>query len=191
MKRRKAIARISLWGASSIAIFSGVNFFYSKKYFPISRLNEHKELISILADLILPKTDTPGAKDANVSETIIKIVENCFESNLQQTFINGLFEIESCAKSEYGLLFRDCKINRQNTILQEFDKKEQINNIFILKVKNKLFGPSFFSILKDLTVKSFFTSEIGATQALQYDYIPGKYIGCLSIQNNQKCWATH
>jgi hypothetical protein len=149
-----------------------------------------KKLISILTDLILPRTDTPGAKDAHVSETLIKIVENCFDSRSQQTFINGLYDIEAYTKSTYGILFRDCKINIQNTILQKFEKKEQINIRVISKVKNKLFGLGFFSILKELTVECFFTSEMGAANALNYDYIPGKYIGCLNIPPNQKCWAT-
>jgi hypothetical protein len=190
MKRRRAIARISFWGVSSIAIIGGLKIFYPNKYYPIASLNEHNELISILTDLILPRTETPGAKDAMVSETLIKIVENCFDSQSQQTFIKGLYDIEAYTKSTYGLLFRDCKINIQNGILQDFEKKEEINNRFISKIKNKLFGSGFFSILKDLAVECFFTSEIGATQALQYDYIPGKYIGCLNIQANQKCWAT-
>jgi len=190
MKRRSAIARISFWGVSSIAVIGGVNFFYSNKHYPIGSLKEHKELISILTDLILPRTETPGAKDANVSETLIKIVENCFDSKSQQTFINGLYDIEEYTKSTYGILFKDCTINIQNTILQKFEKKEQINIRVISKIKNKLFGLGFFSILKELTVECFFTSEIGATNALNYDYIPGKYIGCLNIPSNQKCWAT-
>ena len=190
MKRRNAIARISFWGVSSIAVIGGVNFFYSNKHYPIGSLKEHKELISILTDLILPRTETPGAKDANVSETLIKIVENCFDSKSQQTFINGLYDIEEYTKSTYGILFKDCTINIQNTILQKFEKKEQINIRVISKIKNKLFGLGFFSILKELTVECFFTSEIGATNALNYDYIPGKYIGCLNIPSNQKCWAT-
>jgi len=190
MKRRSAIARISFWGVSSIVVIGGVNFFYSNKHYPIGSLKEHKDLISILTDLILPRTETPGAKDANVSETLIKIVENCFDSKSQQTFINGLYDIEEYTKSTYGILFKDCTINIQNTILQKFEKKEQINIRLISKIKNKLFGLGFFSILKELTVECFFTSEIGATNALNYDYIPGKYIGCLNIPSNQKCWAT-
>jgi hypothetical protein len=101
-----------------------------------------------------------------------------------------LYDIEEYTKSTYGILFKDCTINIQNTILQKFEKKEQINIRVISKIKNKLFGLGFFSILKELTVECFFTSEIGATNALNYDYIPGKYIGCLNIPSNQKSWAT-
>ena len=191
MKRRKAIVRITLLGISSIAIFGGIKYYYSNKAYSINRIKEHKELISILADLILPQTDTPGAKDANISEVIIDIVQNCYEKDLQQTFINGLFEIENYSKSEYKNQFKDCDINIQNKILKDFEERERINNKLILKVKNKLLGPGFFSMLKHIIVECFFTSEIGATQTLQYDYIPGKYIGCLDIQANQKCWATN
>lgn len=191
MNRRKALNRISKWGISSVALIGGIKLYYTNRNYPVTRLSEHKELISILTDLIIPRTDTPGAKDANVSESLMKIISNCADSRTQQTFINGLFEIESIAKSIYGVKFKDCDRDSQNAILQEMEEKEQIKNKLISKVKNKLFGKGFFSILKEYTVECFFTSELGATQSLQYDYIPGKYSGCIAIQKNQKCWATH
>ncbi len=191
MNRRKALARISIGGISSFALIGGLKLYYNNRNYPISRLKEHKELISILTDLIIPRTDTPGAKDANVGETLIKIMENCTDSRTQQTFINGLFDLENATKSSYGIDFRDCNKNIQIGILQEIEQKEYVKNKLIAKIKNKLLGKGLFSILKELTVECFFTSEIGAMQALQYDYIPGQYIGCTNIQENQKSWATH
>ena len=50
------------------------------------------------------------------------------------------------------------------------------------------FSP-FFTILKDLTLTGYFTSEIGCTQALEYVAVPGRYDGCVPLKAGQKAWA--
>ena len=52
----------------------------------------------------------------------------------------------------------------------------------------KRFTP-FFTMLKDLTLTGYFTSEIGCTQALEYVAVPGRYDGCITIKPGQKAWA--
>ena len=47
----------------------------------------------------------------------------------------------------------------------------------------------FFQRMKELTVTGYFTSEIGATKALEYLPIPGKFEGCIPLKPNQKAWA--
>ena len=48
----------------------------------------------------------------------------------------------------------------------------------------------FWFMLKDLVTTGYFTSEVGASQALEYLYIPGKYQGCVEMKPGQKAWAT-
>jgi len=48
----------------------------------------------------------------------------------------------------------------------------------------------FFELFKDLTISGYFTSEIGATQARQYQAVPGKYQGCIPYKKGDKPWAT-
>jgi hypothetical protein len=42
----------------------------------------------------------------------------------------------------------------------------------------------------ELTCLGYYTSEIGATKALKYVHIPGKYEACIPLQPGQKAWAT-
>nr|WP_068888986.1 gluconate 2-dehydrogenase subunit 3 family protein [Pedobacter panaciterrae] len=49
--------------------------------------------------------------------------------------------------------------------------------------------PRFFSIIRDLTLLGYFTSEIGATKAMAYVDIPGRYDGCVDLKPGQKVWA--
>ena len=48
----------------------------------------------------------------------------------------------------------------------------------------------FFRLMKQLTVAGYFTSEIGATKALEYVPIPGRFEGDVLMQPGQKAWAT-
>lgn len=48
----------------------------------------------------------------------------------------------------------------------------------------------YFGLMKQLTLLGYFTSEIGATQALRYVAIPGKYEGCIPYTKGERAWAT-
>jgi hypothetical protein len=71
-------------------------------------------------------------------------------------------------------------------VLSALDKEQKDYNA------NKKNGDPnhYFSLMKQLTLLGYFTSEIGATQALRYVAVPGKYEGCIPIQKGNKAWAT-
>ena len=48
----------------------------------------------------------------------------------------------------------------------------------------------YFGLMKQLTLLGYFTSEIGATQALRYIAVPGKYQGCVPYTKGDKAWAS-
>ena len=48
----------------------------------------------------------------------------------------------------------------------------------------------YFSLMKQLTLLGFFTSEIGATKALRYVAVPGRFDGCVDYKKGDKAWAT-
>ncbi len=48
----------------------------------------------------------------------------------------------------------------------------------------------YFRMMKELTLWGYFTSEIGATKALRYVAVPGKYEGCIDYKKGDKAWAT-
>jgi hypothetical protein len=48
----------------------------------------------------------------------------------------------------------------------------------------------YFTLMKQLTLWGFFTSEPGATKALRYVAVPGRYEGCIPYKKGDKAWAT-
>ncbi|MCW5922195.1 MAG: gluconate 2-dehydrogenase subunit 3 family protein [Saprospiraceae bacterium] len=133
-------------------------------------------LLAEMADTILPDTDTPGAKAAKVHEYIAVIVEDCFPPDRRPAFWSGLETTEKRCIAQHGKSFADCSAAERTAFCQLLEAEQ----------KN---GDSFWRQLKGLTINGYFTSEIGATQALNYDPIPGGWIPDMLINENTKAWT--
>ncbi len=187
MDRRKAIGGILAITGISFASYKGIRFFYGTSN--RGELKDYKNLIAELADVIIPPTDTPGAKEAKVQDYIIDFMEACSSNKEFNTFFNGLNDLQETAESEYQTTFENCNIDQKTALLKNLDTDSDPNSIFT-KIDIKIRGRSFFKMLKTLTVEGYCTSEIGATQMLAYDPAPGEYIAITELQPNQKAWAT-
>lgn len=143
-----------------------------------------------LAETIIPTTNTPGAKSANVQDFIINVMINCTSRNEQNNFINGLEQLTDYCEKEYGKSFLKCTEEERNEILNHFEQRGEYKLVILNKISNKLFGQSFFLKLRTLTVDGYCNSKLGVTEGLAYDYIPGSYESCLKLHPGQKSWAT-
>ncbi len=50
--------------------------------------------------------------------------------------------------------------------------------------------PHYFTMLKQLSIFTFFTSQVGANEALQYVAVPGRYDGDMPYVPGTPAWAT-
>ncbi|WP_316736889.1 gluconate 2-dehydrogenase subunit 3 family protein [Pedobacter aquatilis] len=190
MKRRtsiKSILALSLLGASSFSVYK---WFYLHHDFDPAKLASFKELIADLADTIIPETDTPGAKQAGVAQFIINVISNCTPKVEQNKFIYGLRYVEEYTIKNYKKPFSQCNSTERFNILAYFEEQNTYSLKILNKINNKMFGTTFFSKLKELTVQGYCQSELGATQGLNYDEVPVNYEPCIPLQLNQKSWAT-
>ncbi|GAB3897333.1 lactose 3-dehydrogenase subunit gamma LacC [Spirosoma agri] len=162
--------------------------------------------VAELADTIIPTTKTPGAKAAKVNEVIDIIVKDCYKPDDQQRFLEGLAQTNKLSQDAYGKAFVQLDPAQRIEVVKKLEadakqqKLAQMNEEkSATKVENsqadlqmpgakKRFTP-FFTMMKDLTLTGYFTSEIGCTQALEYVAVPGRYDGCVTIKPGQKAWA--
>jgi len=190
MNRRKAIVRILLFGTAGAAIAGGVGYRHFYKTPDLSELDQQLPLLTELAEVIIPETDTPGAKKAGVGNFIITMIKDCSSLKVQNRFLYGLSDVEAYATRRYGKSFVNCDKAAKSAIVAHFEKRDSPYPGLMGKVSKKLLGDSFFMTLKKYTIIGFCTSMQGATQAMAYDYVPGRYQGCIPLQPEQKCWAT-
>lgn len=189
MDRREALKRTAwiMGGVVSVPAMMGILKGCAAKptidWKPIFLTENQGILISQVADIIIPKTDTPGAKETGVPGFIDLMLKDCYAKEDQDNFINGLTAFDEEAKKAYGNAFIDLHAEKQT----EFVKKTHDD-----AVKAKEEKRPFILMMKELTMLGFFTSEPGATQVLQYIAVPGSYKGCIPLKEagNGKTWAT-
>lgn len=189
MNRRRAITRLLLLGGAGAAGYTGIYTFRFFRSPDLRNLSAHQLILDELAEIIIPETDTPGAKEAAVGKFIIKMVRDCTPVKSQNKFMRGLDDLSEYTASRYRKSFTDCTVPEKTAVLQYFQKKGRSYNGFLGKVERKLVGDSFFTTLKKYTVLGYCTSRPGATGGLAYDYIPGKYART-PLKQGQKAWAT-
>ena len=193
MDRREALRRTAwiMGGAVSapaiMGILKGCKARPAIDWKPVFLTEEQGMLISQVAEIIIPKTDTPGAKDVGVPGFIDLMLKDVYPQKDKDQFVSGLLAFDEEAKKTFGDAFVELEPDKQ----AEFVKKVHAQAIEAGKS-----GPGqerpFILKMKELTMLGFFTSEAGATQVLQYLPVPGAYHGCLPLAEagNGKTWAT-
>jgi len=126
--------------------------------------------LRVLVDLILPATDSPAASAADTQFFIDLAIPACAKPLAQKTFRAGLKAFSGIERSPAEKQVVDLKARAAQDVALPYDQ-------------------SFFKILKDYTLTGYFLSEIGATQALAYEKIPGGFQGDLPLKPDQKAWA--
>lgn len=140
-----------------------------------------------VAETILPETDTPGAKAAQVGGFIAIMVVDTYSPEERKMFRAGMESLEEECRREWGVGFVAANQSQRLTLLERLDL-EQKNH-----ADNKTpDAPShYFSMIKQLTVVGYFTSEIGYKQALRYVESPGRFDPCVEYKAGERAWARH
>ena len=128
--------------------------------------------VTLLVDLILPRTDSPAASEARTHEFVDAAMSACATSKQQSTFRAGLAALVADGFDDMGTPERVALLKRRAAADVQLP-----------------YDDSFFKILKDYTLTGYFHSEVGATQALAYERIPGGYQGDIELSAGQKAWA--
>jgi Gluconate 2-dehydrogenase subunit 3 len=190
MNRRKAILSFFLIGGGATAAYSGYKWWKIHRTPDLLFLQNNKELIGDLAEVVIPRTDTPGAKEAGVAQFIVATISDCSDRKTQNNFIDGLKQLAAYSIATYNKSFGGLSAAEQIKTVAHFRDKSKLLAGIVGKVQNKLLGKPFYLILRELTTTGYCTSKLGAMQGLAYQYIPGTYQGCLPFVKGQKAWAT-
>jgi Gluconate 2-dehydrogenase subunit 3 len=190
MNRRDAVSRVALLLGGTIV---GAEFFLSgctnadKKYgTSLNFTPDDVAYLDEIAETIIPTTDTPGAKAARVGTFMTVMVKDCYDENNQKIFLEGMTKLNEASSKKYSSGFMSIKPEQRKELLIELDKEAKE----YAKSKKQDDPSHYFSLLKQLTLLGYFTSEIGATKALRYIAVPGHYDGCVPYKKGDKAWAT-
>jgi len=141
---------------------------------------EELALTGVLAELIIPKTDTPGALAVGAHRTIDHLLKACVVKREQEAFRAGLARIEEVAAAQGGKRFGALPHARQVALLHAIDNGAAPFNGA---------DQGFFRQLKGYVAFAYYTSEAGASQELAYLPFPGGFTGNVKVNRSTRTWA--
>lgn len=134
-----------------------------------------------VGETIIPKTkDSPGAKAARIGEFMKTIVTDCYESSDKNIFMDGIRKLEARSNGMFSRDFMDLTDAEKFQLASKLDEEA---------TEHTGSEPHYFTLMKQLTLWGYFTSEPGSTQALRYIQTPGRYEGCIPYKQDDKAWA--
>jgi Gluconate 2-dehydrogenase subunit 3 len=151
-------------------------------------------LVVTMTDLIIPVTDTPGAKGARVNEFIDVILTDWATESERQAFLSGLAGVDKKSNELYGKNFVDALVEQQTTLLRAMDDAAMAKHSgrrvrhgnTIPEERDKQLQGDFWEVFKGITVHGYYTSETGFTQEENLQIIPGAYHGCVPLTTEKK-----
>jgi len=143
----------------------------------------HREKCSVLTEMIIPLTDTPGAIEAGVPQFVEVMVSDWYTDRERQIFFSGLESLDHYCKENFGKRFLECNTEQQIHGLEKAEKDSEGYKAEADEMSDKSSllggredeGKPFFTKIKELTVLGYYTSEVGATEELRYDPMPMEY----------------
>jgi hypothetical protein len=148
-----------------------------------------------MIDLIIPVTDTPGAKAARVNEFIDVILTDWAVESERQAFLAGLAGVDQQSNALFGKNFTDASVEQQTTLLRSIDDAAMAGHANRTRVRHgntipedrdKQLQGNFWDVFKGITIHGYYTSEIGFTQEEHLQIIPGAYHGCVPYTAEKK-----
>ncbi|HEX2847305.1 MAG TPA: gluconate 2-dehydrogenase subunit 3 family protein [Chitinophagaceae bacterium] len=211
MERRELLKLIAL--ATGSALIGGEMFLTGCKNGPKLGGTAFTEndiaFLDEVGETILPKTQTPGAKETEIGKFMKVMVDDCYDEDDQKTFHAGIAKLDEACEAMHKTSFMKATPEQRLQLLQsldteakeyqkkkgEFEKaqnekekeeKAKGNTAF----KKERMEPHYFTMMKQLTITGYFTSKPGATKALRYMPVPGKYDGAFPYKKGDKAWAS-
>jgi glucoside 3-dehydrogenase (cytochrome c) hitch-hiker subunit len=197
MQRREAL-RLLMAGGVLPALPTNLFAFFQGAHpasgYTLRTLNPHQnDTVVAMIDQIIPATDTPGAKGARVNEFIDVILTEWADDDERKNFLDGLAGVDKQSNELFGKNFVDASSTQQVALLRSMDESVALqrtrrmrHNNTIPEERDRQLRGEFFNVFKGVTVHGYYTSEIGFSQELKLQIIPGAHHGCVPSPAEKK-----
>ena len=185
MNRRAAIKNFVIVGTGLALIPSCAQKDSSKpsialKNLPITGTQE--KMLAELAETIIPTTATSGSKALASHLFVMKMVDDCYDRQAREDFINGMEKFEKYAKKKYKAPFTELNPTQKTEMIALMDYRDGISGLidtFQQDVPQE--AQAFYSEVKKLTIQSFVTSKYFLMDVRNFKMAPGYYKGCVPV----------
>ena len=129
------------------------------------------QAVIAIVDLIIPETDTPGARSAGVNRFVDRVLQDA--SREQRTrFVRGLAWMDAEAKKVSGRTFASSTPAEQTALLERIAGENA--------AEADQPGAEFFRAIRSMTISGYYTTEIGLRRELGDDGVLAteQFVGC-------------
>ena len=131
-----------------------------------------QKILASLTDTIIPAGDSIGALSVGVDKFLQKLIDDCYEKDVQDNAKAQLKALDESAKAAHKKSFADCtQIQREELLLK-------------LSTSENKAEKDFFDLMKSETIRGFNTSQKVMTEYLGYKVAPGHYYGCVDVKTS-------
>jgi hypothetical protein len=196
MQRRDALKLLAA-GAVVPALAPELFAFFQEAHpasgYALRTLNPHQNAtVVLMSEIIIPETDTPGAKGARVNEFIDVVLTEWATEEDRNHFLEGLAGVDKQSNELYGKDFVEASPVQQLTLMRAMDEavgmgpgRTARHGNTVPERDTQLRG-SFFTVFKGVTLHGYYTSEVGFSRELGLQIIPGAQHGCVPVAADKK-----
>lgn len=203
LSRRQILERMAMvtGGAVSLTILSacdgGVKAPVDTENLALKALNKNQlDLVADVADMIIPDTETLGAKSVHVHYLVDELAANWMMADERAGVLNDLTTLDERIKSEKGMSFSELDQTGRGGVLDQLGAEMLAaggTNAGLGDITNSDDNTGrkhIYRELRELIIFGYYTSEVGASEELNYDPIPGEYSGCIPLADvGGKAWS--
>ena len=171
MNRRETIKTIMAASGALIALPSWAESWNLRDVaaHPTSFSPQAQETIAAVADTIIPAGSAIGALSVGVDKFLQKLIDNCYDKEVQDNIKTQLESLETSARTQYGKPFKECDQLQREGLLLKFAGSENTGEA------------DFFKLIKSETIRGFNTSREVMVDYLHFKQVPGHYYGCVDV----------
>lgn len=153
---------------------------------------DQEKLIANISETIIPKTDTPGAKDLGLPQFVLKMLDDCHTKADQADFVKGMDQFEALTQKLTGKSFAECSTQQRESVLKSFEKKE--DGSAVKAGKKTTDTPAngytkelntFYWTIKGETLNGYTNSKYFMTKEIVYVLVPGHYNAWYKVPNQK------
>ncbi|WP_342327395.1 gluconate 2-dehydrogenase subunit 3 family protein [Pedobacter sp. FW305-3-2-15-E-R2A2] len=163
MNRRLAIKQVLIF-AGGMALLPSCLREEGKVSIQLQHLDisaTQEKLLAEIAELILPKTNTPGAKDLKLHLFVLKMLDDCYEKQEQESFMKGLDAFEGLAGAELQQKLIEANAGKPGLAKEIAD---------------------FYAIMKSRTIGGYLNSKYVMSNLVIWELVPGRYNGYFPVK---------
>ena len=146
---------------------------------------DQQNLVAELAETIIPKTTSPGARDLELDKFVWLMLDDCTKKEDRDAFFKGMGEFSDLVTKSYNKTFSECTKYEKHTILNTFEKKPKPSQKNIDssddKYSKELRG--FYGNVHWLTVFGYTESKYFMTKEIVWELVPGRYNAYFPVKN--------